>query len=338
MSLTTPDAQRVLDAARAAGVAHGINYQYRMNAAVLEMRGRIRTGDAGRPLYVSGRYLQESSARVTDDTPRRIPETSPARAVLDIGVHWADTASFVMGMPIAKVYAKMYTHYPIRIDPATGREIPVHSDDTTSILLEFADVSARRITARRSFSVPSVPPQDGIDLALTDRMAGSLLIGRGNLPEGNRFSSVRPFPEGCQKGRFLPGADDAVIPSIMVPGDSLQPPVSVLCHQPRHGAGVKARGLRHLSGRFPFGAQLQRPEPDLGPFVPAGSTGVFNGPDLFLAERISGCHVSTLSPDGTALPWRKSAGRQRLRRQRWFFRPPGWWAHKRQNQCAPWNE
>ena len=139
MSLTTPDAQRVLDAARAAGVAHGINYQYRMNAAVLEMRGRIRTGDAGRPLYVSGRYLQESSARVTDDTPRRIPETSPARAVLDIGVHWADTASFVMGMPIAKVYAKMYTHYPIRIDPATGREIPIHSDDTTSILLEFAD-------------------------------------------------------------------------------------------------------------------------------------------------------------------------------------------------------
>ena len=139
MSLTTAGAIQVLEAAKAAGIAHGINYQYRMHAAVLEMRGRIRKGDAGRPLFVSGRYLQESVARKTDYTPRRIPETSPARAVLDIGVHWADTASFVMSCPIKKVYAKMYIHHPVRMDPATGKEIHVKSDDTTSVMVEFAD-------------------------------------------------------------------------------------------------------------------------------------------------------------------------------------------------------
>ena len=83
--------------------------------------------------------MQESVARKTDYTPRRIPETSPARALLDIGVHWADTAGFVMGCPISRVYAKMYTHHPIRIDPETGREIVVRSDDTTSVMVEFAD-------------------------------------------------------------------------------------------------------------------------------------------------------------------------------------------------------
>lgn len=139
MSLTTEGALRVLEAAKAAGVAHAINHQYRMNAAVLEMRGRLRRGDGGRPLYVRGGYLQESVARMTDYTPRRIPETSPARALLDIGIHWADAASFVMDCPIKKVYAQMYTHHPVRIDPATGREIQVRSDDTTSLLLEFAD-------------------------------------------------------------------------------------------------------------------------------------------------------------------------------------------------------
>lgn len=139
MSLTTQGAQQVLELAQRAGIAHGINYQYRMNAAVLEMRGRLRRGDAGRPLYVSGGYLQESVARSTDYTKRRIPETSPARAVLDIGVHWADTASFVLGVPIAKVYAKMYIHHPVRTDPETGREIHVHSDDTTAVMVEFAD-------------------------------------------------------------------------------------------------------------------------------------------------------------------------------------------------------
>lgn len=139
MSLTTAGAEAILKKAQAAGIAHAINYQYRMNGAVLEMRGRIVRGDAGRPLYVSGGYLQESVARKTDYTPRRIPETSPARALLDIGVHWADTAGFVMGVPIARVYARMYTHHPVRVDPATGREIPVRSDDTTAVMVEFAD-------------------------------------------------------------------------------------------------------------------------------------------------------------------------------------------------------
>ena len=138
-SLTSEGAEKILRAATEAGEAHAINHQYRMNAAVLEMRGRIRNAEAGRPLYVGGHYLQESVARATDYTPRRIPETSPARAVLDIGVHWADTASFVMGVPIKKVYAKMYIHHPVRTDPTTGKAIHVRSDDTTAIMVEFAD-------------------------------------------------------------------------------------------------------------------------------------------------------------------------------------------------------
>ena len=139
MSLTTEGAIRVAQAARDAGIANAINHQYRLNAAVLEMRGRLQRGDAGRPLYVSGCYLQDTVARSTDYTPRRIPETSPARAVLDIGIHWADLASFVMGCPIRRLYARMHIHHPVRTDPQTGRQIPIRSDDTTSILVEFAD-------------------------------------------------------------------------------------------------------------------------------------------------------------------------------------------------------
>ena len=139
MSLTTEGAIQVAKAAEAAGIANAINHQYRMNAAVLEMRGRILRGDVGRPLYVSGCYLQESVARSTDYTRRRIPETSPARAVLDIGIHWADLASFVMNCPIQRLYARMHIHHPVRTDPETGVQIHVKSDDTTSIMVEFAD-------------------------------------------------------------------------------------------------------------------------------------------------------------------------------------------------------
>ena len=139
LSISSESAYQVWQAAEAAGIAHGINHQYRMNAAVIEMRQRIRNGLGGKTLFAGGYYLQDSLARHDDYNKRRIPETSPARAVLDIGTHWADTISFVLGQPIAKVNAKMYTHYPLRVDPKTGEEIEIHSDDTTSVMVEFAD-------------------------------------------------------------------------------------------------------------------------------------------------------------------------------------------------------
>lgn len=41
--------------------------------------------------------------------------------------------------PISRIYAQMYTHHPVRIDPETGKEVVIRSDDTTTVMLEFAD-------------------------------------------------------------------------------------------------------------------------------------------------------------------------------------------------------
>ena len=139
LSVTAESAARVCAAARDAGIAHAINHVYRMNAAVQEMHNRIASGSTGKLLYVGGCYIQDSVARRDDYNKRRIPNGVPARALLDIGVHWHDTAVFVTGMPIKKVYAKMYISYPTRIDPATGKEVVITSDDTTSVMVEFAD-------------------------------------------------------------------------------------------------------------------------------------------------------------------------------------------------------
>ncbi len=139
LSQTAEGAEKVCLAAEKAGIANAVNHSYRMNAAFQEMRNRIESGKAGRLLYVSGRYIQDSAARHTDYTKRRMPEDNPARALLDIGVHWADAAVCAVGMPIKRVYARMYTHYPVRIDPETGSRIEIHSDDTTAVMVEFAD-------------------------------------------------------------------------------------------------------------------------------------------------------------------------------------------------------
>ena len=139
LSLTAAAARELWQLAVSQKVAHAVNYQYRLNAAVQEMRGRILSGECGRPLFVRGQYLQEILAQKTDYSKRRIPEISPARALSDIGSHWVDTACCVLGKKVTAVMADMLTHHPVRIDPETGREIEIHSDDTTSVLLRFED-------------------------------------------------------------------------------------------------------------------------------------------------------------------------------------------------------
>ena len=139
LSLNASNAFELYRLACEKGVAHGVNHQYRLNAAVQEMRERINGGECGRILFVRGHYLQESHAQKTDYSKRLIPETSPARALADIGTHWVDTVYCVTGKRIASVYVDMHTHHPVRIDPATGKEIPIHSDDTSVVLLRFED-------------------------------------------------------------------------------------------------------------------------------------------------------------------------------------------------------
>lgn len=120
-------------------VAHGVNFQYRLNAAVQEIKENIQKGEYGRPLFIRGHYLQESQCKMTDYSKRMIRETSPARALADIGSHLADIICCVMGKPIKSVFADMHTHHPYRIDPETGNKIEIHSDDTTSVMFRLAD-------------------------------------------------------------------------------------------------------------------------------------------------------------------------------------------------------
>ena len=139
LSTSAAEAAALCRLARERHVPNALNHQYRLNAAVQEMRARVAAHACGRPLFVRGQYLQEVAARPTDYTERRFPEDSPARALADLGVHWADAAQCVLGQPIAAVYAQCYIHHPVRTDPLTGARIPIHSDDTTGVLLRFAD-------------------------------------------------------------------------------------------------------------------------------------------------------------------------------------------------------
>ena len=78
MSLTTAGAEEVLAAAKAAGIAHAINYQCRMNGAVLEMRARLQRGQAGRYRAAWwGRCLPDSRPHAASHRRSQQPQRAP---------------------------------------------------------------------------------------------------------------------------------------------------------------------------------------------------------------------------------------------------------------------
>ncbi|MHB1452739.1 MAG: Gfo/Idh/MocA family protein [Saccharofermentanales bacterium] len=96
-------------------IVHGMNFIYRMNPLVQEMKNKIRHGDIGTPMLVHGSYLQDWLLFETDYNWRIEPEIcGPSRCIADIGSHWIDTAQTVMGARITSVCADLVINIPVR--------------------------------------------------------------------------------------------------------------------------------------------------------------------------------------------------------------------------------
>jgi predicted dehydrogenase len=96
----------------------GINYLYRMNPLVQDMKNRIKLGEIGKPRLVHGSYLQDWLLHDTDYNWRIEPEIGGAsRCMADIGSHWMDCVQNVTGAKITKVCADLLIAHPIRKKP-----------------------------------------------------------------------------------------------------------------------------------------------------------------------------------------------------------------------------
>lgn len=158
LSLTAQDAFTVWKRAEKAGILHGLNHQYRMHAAVQEMRVRVKQGDIGRVFLVSGHYHQQSGL-YPNDMIKKMHECNGIWALADIGTHWVDTACCVLGKRIARVCANIQTTHKERIKP-DGERVLTHSDDLSSLLITFED------DTQGVFSVSKVSAGHMNDLAL----------------------------------------------------------------------------------------------------------------------------------------------------------------------------
>ncbi|MBQ9921144.1 MAG: Gfo/Idh/MocA family oxidoreductase [Clostridia bacterium] len=100
-----------------------VNFNYRLNPMVQEIRSRIKHGELGDVRIITGQYQQDWLMYDTDYSWRLEPDVSgPSCAVADIGSHWMDIVQHITGHKIVSVCSDLVTVIPIRKKPKNQKE------------------------------------------------------------------------------------------------------------------------------------------------------------------------------------------------------------------------
>lgn len=194
--------------AERAGIVHGLNHQYRMNAAVQEMRVRVKRGDAGGILLAHGRYHQQSGLYRTDFKPR-MRERGVTWALSDIGTHWVDTACCVLGRRVEQVLARVVTVYPERELP-DGTPVAVATDDLCTALLRFeggaeGSCTISKVSAGHMNDLALAVDGTKMSMAWRQEAPGWLSIGHKGRPNELLQVEAGLLSEGARDLAALPG-------------------------------------------------------------------------------------------------------------------------------------
>jgi predicted dehydrogenase len=104
-------------------VEAAVNFNYRLNPMVQEIKARIANGEAGDIRVITGSYQQDWLMYDTDYSWRLEPEVSGnSCALADIGSHWMDIIQHVTGHKITSVMGDVVTVIPVRKKPAKQQE------------------------------------------------------------------------------------------------------------------------------------------------------------------------------------------------------------------------
>jgi predicted dehydrogenase len=150
LGMTSGETARCVEAAAKSDCVFAVNYMCRTFAAVLQMRAMVQRGELGRIIHVQGHFFQDWLLHETDYNWRVLAsEGGKLRAVGDIGTHWIDAVSFILGAKAESVCATLETFHKKRlrpkgevqtfakVDPANMEPYDVDTEDFGSVLLRF---------------------------------------------------------------------------------------------------------------------------------------------------------------------------------------------------------
>jgi predicted dehydrogenase len=195
-------AELVALAGKHAKQAAGVNYNIRFYPLALEARERVRGGQLGRVLHVTGSYVQDWLLLDTDYNWRVLAaEGGELRAVADIGTHWLDLVHAITGLEVEAVCADLLTVHPVRRRPKgevetfsgkLGKEadlepVSIATEDYGAILLRFkggarGSLVVSQVTAGRKNSLRFEMAAEKGALAWNSESPDEIWIGRRGGP------------------------------------------------------------------------------------------------------------------------------------------------------------
>jgi predicted dehydrogenase len=105
LALTHVDAERSVEACRAANVLLGIGHERRFEPAAIELRRMVREGVLGTIVHVEANFSHDKLAAVPEDNWRASTVDAPAAGMTAMGIHLTDLYLDLFG-PITEVYAQ----------------------------------------------------------------------------------------------------------------------------------------------------------------------------------------------------------------------------------------
>jgi len=137
LTLTSTESAELVTLVQSRGLKAGVNFNYRHNAMVEEIKERITNKAIGDVWYLSAEYLQDWLLKATD-FDWRVETTfgGTTRAISDIGSHCFDTLQYILGEKITAVRAKRYILHPSRKN-SEGIDTTVENEDAALIQIRF---------------------------------------------------------------------------------------------------------------------------------------------------------------------------------------------------------
>jgi len=189
VAATAAAAFALAEAARDAGITHGVVQDKLFLPGVIKLRRLIREGFLGRVLSVRvefGYWVFEGDAIPAQRPSWNYRAADGGGIVLDMFPHWQYLLEDLFG-PVSAVYARHATHLPRRWDEA-GEPYQVTADDAAYAVLEFASGALGSVNS--SWAV-RVNRRELLELQV-DGTHGSAVAGLRNCAVQHKVSTPMP--------------------------------------------------------------------------------------------------------------------------------------------------
>lgn len=205
---TLDESQRLVELIDKYNVKGGVNFNYRHNLMVQEMRERLVNNNVGNAWFVYAEYLQDWLL-YQDDFDWRVDTKigGKSRAIADIGSHCFDTLQFIVDDKIKSVEVKRFNKFSTRIN--NNQEVKVENEDAAIILIEFKSglqglIRVSQVSAGKKNAFKILLEASEQSLEWNQEKPDKLWVGNRNRANEDVYADTKYLSNETKKLAILP--------------------------------------------------------------------------------------------------------------------------------------